>query len=90
MIVCETYLEPGLLALGPPVHTGVRHCVGVRLGGHEAGEAESELANVRAHLADCEDTGRAVTVRTLKHQASPHVSLTTIWCYFEVSVVDGG
>ena len=69
----ETYLEPALLALGPAVDTGVCHCVSVGLGGHEAGEAKPELADVRAHLTDREDTGGSVTGCALKYQVTSHL-----------------
>ena len=63
----SAYLEPCLLALGPPVDAGVSRQVSIGLRRHEAGEAESELADIRAHLADCEDTGGTVTHSALEY-----------------------
>lgn len=59
-------LEPRVLALGPPVVAPVGRVVGGGLGHHEAVETEPELADVRGHLADGEDTGRAVRPSALE------------------------
>ena len=55
-----------MLALGPPVVAPVGRVVGGGLGHHEAVETEPELADVRGHLADGEDTGRAVRPSALE------------------------